>query len=310
MKKKTAIHKTIRGTRKIKLSGIGGLLIFAAVLQSLAGCVKDDLYNTPHPDKGAVVVATDWTGASSDATLPENYVMRIGTEEQTVSGETNAFHALFLPGNQDLLVYHPAEGITINGTTATVNTLAGGTLEPLPGYLFSAAKELAIQKDDTLKVSVAMQQRIRALTLALKLQPGDEQRIASTSATLTGIASAIRLTDGSITATTGKTVIPAFAMGTDGGGTRAAGQPVLAATLRLLGVMTGEKQTLILVLTLTDGHVQTIVTDLTEMLKNFGIDTDMEPLALDATLELPTEAGVTATISDWTVVDNGNIDIH
>lgn len=304
----------------------------AAALLLCSSCVKDDLYNTPHPDKGAVVITTDWTGRSSDAILPDSYILRIGTQEQTaggemsaadasflsggqdlplrqqtrgitVGGDTHAFNALFPPGEQDLLVYHQTEGMTVNGTTATVNTLPGGTLEPMPGYLFSAARELQIEKDDTLVVNVPMQQHIRRLTLALKLEAGDEQRIHSTAATLTNMASAIDLTTGAITSTEGATVMPAFDIGTDG-----AGQSQLAATMRLLGVATGERQVLTLNITLTTGHVQTITTDLTEVLKDFG--SDMEPLELDATLELPTEAGMSATITDWNVVDNGQIDIH
>lgn len=280
----------------------------------LTGCAKDDTYNTPHPDKGAVKITTDWSGAPSDATLPTSYILRIGTQEQTVSGETNAFNALFLPGEQDLLVFHTAEGSTINGNTATVNTLPDGTLEPMPDYLFSAIQKLEIVKDDTLKTTVKMRQHIRSLTLALKLKPDDEQRIAGTAAALTNLASTVDLTTGTMTSTEGKTVIPTFVAGTDdegmrtAGRTRAAGQPILSATLRLLGIIITEKQTLTLKITLTDGHVQTIITDLSEALKNFG--GDMEPLELDATLELPTEAGFTTTISDWTVVNNGNVDVN
>ena len=44
----------------------------AAVL--LASCVKDDLYNTPHPDKGAVVITTDWTDALAESTVPGWYL--------------------------------------------------------------------------------------------------------------------------------------------------------------------------------------------------------------------------------------------
>lgn len=292
----------------IKFAERRKLLTFVSVLLLLTGCVKDDLYNTPHPDKGAVVIATDWTGRSSDATLPSSYILRIGTGEQTVSGGTNVFDALFLPGEQDLLVYHRAEGITVSESTATVNTLADGTLEPMPGYLFSAARKLEIEKDDTLKVTLPMQQHIRSLTLVLKLKAGDEQRIRSTAATLTGIASAVDLTTGAITATEGKSIIPTFVLGTDDGGIRATGQPQLSATMRLLGVIAGEKQVLTLKITLTTGYVQTVTTDLTDTLKNFGAD--MEPLELDATLELATEAGFTGTISDWNVVDNGQVDIH
>lgn len=279
----------------------------------LASCVKDELYNTPHPDKGAVLVTTDWTGCSSDAVLPADYILRIGSEEQTVKGETNVFKSLFLPETQSLLVYHQAEGVTVSGTTATVNTLEDGTLNPMPGFLFSASKELEIQKDDTLKVTVPMMQRIRTLALTLKLKPGDEQLITETAATLTGIASSVDLATGSLTAAEGKTVVPIFTMGTGGGETRAAGDPILTASLRLPGVMTGEKQELTLAVTLTDGTVQNVVTDLTQALKNFGSG-KMEPLVLDATLTLPDVEGdaaeVSATISDWNVVDNGDITVN
>lgn len=290
-----------------------------AVILLLSGCVKDELYNTPHPDKGAVQITTDWTGRSSDAVLPTDYILRIsstepgtrsaGSGEQTVSGETNVFKSLFLPGTQSLLVYHQTDGITISGTTATVNTQEDGTLNPMPGFLFSAAKELNVQKDDTLKIFVPMMQRIRTLKLTLKLNPGDDLRIAGTTATLTGIAPAVDLTTGSVTATEGKTVVPAFVLGTEGVGTGATGNPVLAASLRLLGVMAGEKQELGIAVALTNGTVQTIVTDLSEALKNFG-GGELEPLQLDATLTLPAEAEISATISDWDIVNNGDITVN
>lgn len=335
IKKKTVnmdkmnIHKRYDADKKKKSVGKGGWLVFALALLQLTACVKDELYNTPHPDKGAVQITTDWTRRSSDAVLPTDYILRIGdaeqtprntdsaepatrstgSEEQTVSGETNVFKSLFLPGTQSLLVYHRAEGITISGTTATVNTLADGTLNPMPGFLFSAAKELNIQKDDTLKVTIPMMQHIRTLTLTLKLNPGDDLRIAGTTATLTGIAPAVDLTTGSVTATEGKTVVPTFVLGTEGVGTGATGNPVLAASMRLLGVMTGEKQELGIAVALTNGTVQTIVTDLTEALKDFS-GGELEPLMLDATLTLPSEAGISATISDWNVVENGDITVN
>lgn len=284
------------------------IMVGAVALLLLGGCVKDDLYNTPHPDKGAVKVTTDWSGRSADAILPGSYILRIGIQEQTVNGETNAFNTLFAPGEQDLLVYHNAEGITVNGTTATVNTRTDGTLEPAPGYFFSAAESLDIVKDDTLRVTVAMQQRIRSFTLSLKLKPGEEARIGSTSATLTGIASAVSLTDGVITSTEGKSVAPTFIVGTDNEKKRATGQPVLTTTLHLLGVIADAKQVLTLKITLTDGYVQTITTDLTKALKNFG--GSIEPLELDATLDLPAGGEFNGTITGWDKKEDITIDAH
>lgn len=306
--KKTVIHKMIRGNRKINLSGICKLLIFAAVCQSFGSCVKDDLHNTPHPDKGAVRVTTDWTGRSEEAVQPENYLLRIGEESQEVTAETNTFKSLLAPGSYRLLVYNTPEGISITGNTATVDTKDDGTLTPQPGYLFSAAKELDVAADDTLKITLPMQQHIRCLTLTLQLAEGDKERIAGTTATLTGIAHSLDLTTGTQTAgQTGRTVAPEFKFSTVTP-TRAEGKPALAAMLRLMGVITGERQTLTLAVTLTDGSVQTLVTDLTDLLKDFG--GTMEALRLDALLNLPTAGSMGGTITGWKEVDNGNITIH
>lgn len=293
----------------MKRKNIYKVIVLLGVILSSTSCVKDELYHTPHPDKGAVQVTTDWTGYSSDAVMPANYILRVGELEQTVSGMINAVNTLFAPGKQNLLVYHQTEGITIDEDIATVNTRADGTLEPMPGFLFSAAKELDIVADDTLRVTTVMRQHIRTLVLTLKLAAGDEERITHTATTLTGILSAIDLRSGAAAATEGKTIIPTFTIGTNSEGIRSTGQPILSTSLRILGAMTGERQILTLAIALPDGYIHTISTDLTEMLKNF-CETGTEPLELDANLELPTEAGMSATITDWKVVDNGHIDIH
>lgn len=306
--KKRVIHKIIGGNRKIVLSGICKLLIFAAVCQSFGSCVKDDLHNTPHPDRGAVQVTADWTGRSSESSVPGSYTLRIGEESQEVTGETNTFKSLLVPGSYGLLAYNTPEGVSVTGNTATVDTKDDSTLTPQPGYLFSAGKELDVAADDTLKVTLPMQQHIRSLTLTLELAEGDKERIAGTTATLTGIAHSLDLTTGEQTAgQTGRTVAPEFRFSTVTP-TRAEGKPALAAMLRLMGVVTGERQTLTLTVTLTDGSVQTLVTDLTDLLKDFG--GTMEALRLDALLNLPTAGSMNGTITGWKEVDNGNITIH
>ena len=162
--------------------------------------------------------------------------------------------------------------------------------------------------DDTLKVTLPMQQHIRSLTLTLELAEGDKERIAGTTATLTGIAHSLDLTTGTQTAgQTGRTIAPEFKFSTVTP-TRAEGKPALAAMLRLMGVIAGERQTLTVTVTLTDGSVQTLVTDLTDLLKDFG--GTMEALRLDALLNLPTAGSMNGTITGWKEVDNGNITIH
>lgn len=47
------LQKKFPSIRKTRLFLTGSILIL------LTECVKDDLYNTTHPEKGAVVIATD-----------------------------------------------------------------------------------------------------------------------------------------------------------------------------------------------------------------------------------------------------------
>ena len=49
------------------MSGAAGLLL-------LNSCVKDELYKTPHPDKGRITITADWSHRSTDCPLPEEYV--------------------------------------------------------------------------------------------------------------------------------------------------------------------------------------------------------------------------------------------
>ncbi|WP_281513900.1 FimB/Mfa2 family fimbrial subunit [Phocaeicola sartorii] len=292
----------------IKSTFTGKLLIFALATLQLTGCAKDDRHNTPHPDRGAVRITTDWSGRSSDASVPGSHTLRIGEESQEVTGETNTFKSLLAPGSYRLLAYNTPEGVSITGNTATVDTKDDGTLTPQPGYLFSATKELDVEADDTLKVTLPMQQHIRSLTLTLELAEGDRERIAGTTATLTGIAYSLDLTTGEqTTGQMGQTVSPEFKLSTVTP-TRAEGKPALAALLRLMGVITGERQTLTLTVSLKDGSVQTLVTDLTDLLKGFG--GTMEALRLEALLNLPTEGDMGGTITGWKEVDNGDITIH
>lgn len=96
------------------------MLLFATVLGLLAGCVKDDLYDTPHPDKGAIVVQLDWSGVSPDA-IPDDYVLNVDGKEQTASGTTAVVEQLVEPGEHTLLIYNRPEGITIEGDVASVD---------------------------------------------------------------------------------------------------------------------------------------------------------------------------------------------
>lgn len=271
-----------------------GLTILLCSCLSMTSCVKDTLYNTPHPNLGAVKITTDWSARSTESVLPTNYTLRIsGTEEQQVQEATNVFHSLLAPGACDLLVYNSPSGFTVSQNTASVSTLADATLNPLPGYLFSASQTLSVQQDDTLRTTVKMQQRIRQLTLVLKLQPGDETRFKSVTATLSGIASTVDLRTGALSATGNELLAPSFELLTNAED----GLPRLKATVRLLGIIPDASQKLMVTVTMKNDTKHPIPSDLTARLKNFS--QSVEPLVLDADFELPVEMGASGSINDW-----------
>lgn len=285
------------------------IVLFCGVVMLTTSCVKDDIYNTPHPSQGAVMITTDWSGRSTEATQPVSYQLRVSdraeqADEQTVKGNINIFHSLLSQETYELLVYNSPEAITVSGDVATVASTDGKIIEALPGYLFSAAQTLNVVKDDTLFVTVAMRQRIRQLTLILKLKEGDHDHIIDTKATLSGIASSVNLKTGALSSTSGASLVPVLKKAVESDGT-----PVLTATFRLLGIAKGEEQKLNIAITLNNGTTQIMETDLTEVLHEH-FDDSMTPLVLGANFNLPSQADFSGSITGWSLKEGGQVDIH
>lgn len=267
-------------------------------------CVKDDLHKTPHPTQGAMHVTTDWTMHTSEAVLPDSYYLRVGDTQQRVTESTNVFARLLNPGKYTLLAYNVPQHMTVDASRASVNLKEDGTLEPLPDYLFTAIGTINIRTDDTLRITLPMQQHTRMLILSLKLTEGDDLLIASTAATLTGVASQVDLLSGALTGEDGASVAPNFSITSASHVARADPEATLEATLRLLGVRTDQRQLFTLVITMTNGQRQTIVTDLTELLKN--LNTAEGTMQIDARLNLLVEATLQSTITGWVLVNGGD----
>ncbi len=142
-------------------------ITYTAVLAaiSLASCVKDELYNTPHPDSGAVVVTTDWSDRNSDADIPQTYILSIDGQEQEVSGETNVLNRLLSAGKYTLAAYNKPDQVTVANNTASVNATSAKHINPMPGYLFASVQDINVVADDTLRVTARMKQLIRRLNL-------------------------------------------------------------------------------------------------------------------------------------------------
>lgn len=282
----------------------------ATVVLSLTSCIKDDLFNTPHPDKGAIVVAADWTERSESCAIPSEYTLYhtccAAADPCTMPGDGEKCHpTLFDEGQHTLVAHNTADKIAVSGTTATVATLAEnkasgravGTIDPMPGYLLTASHEITTAKDDTVRVTLPMRQRVRNLRIELTVAGGNPEQIQSVTGTLSGIAGSFDLAAQKPVGEAVFTVV-AFVRNAD----------KLTADARLLGT-TGDRQTLSISITFADGRTQTTESDLTDCLKEFGSDMT-NAFVLTNNLNLPVGAGMEATIEEWQPGNGGGEDVE
>ena len=294
----------INAVRKTNFCPFGKVAIFAAVM-SLTSCVKDDLYNTPHPDKGAVVITTDWTEALAESTVPDTYLLRMDDGKAVqASGETTVYSDLLAPGAHTLLIYNEPEGIMVEGNTASID-LKDGMLVPLPDYLFSAEEQLDVMQDDTLRITIPMQRRLCPIILSLDLNGENADEIAKIEATLSGMAGSVDLRTGT---PGGESLTARLDVREAEAKTRAADAVALEMKCRVTGTAQGEQQILTVKVTMEDGYVSTITSDLTEHLKD--LNADMEPVRLEGSIEAPQDGHFNGTIKDWDVVSGGDIDAN
>ena len=278
----------------------------AAVL--LSSCVKDTLYDTPHPDHGKIAVTADWSARGEGIDIPATWTVTMGDYTGTETSATHAPDHLFAPGSYTLAVWNPAEGITVSGTTATIAAATGnraGTdafVDNAPGWFFTYTEQVSIEKDKDYPLTAVMQQQVRELTLMIEPAGDAADRIESIGGTLSGAAGTLDFATG--THGTPSEVELHFTKITEGDD---AGKWM--ATVRLLGIA-GDAQRLTATLTYTDGNPQptSLNSDLTSALNGFN-DGKTAPLTLGGTIaETPGEAGFTGEITDWETVDGGGVD--
>ena len=278
----------------------------AAVL--LSSCVKDTLYDTPHPDHGKIAVTADWSARGEGIDIPATWTVTMGDYTGTETSATHAPDHLFAPGSYTLAVWNPAEGITVSGTTATIAAATGnraGTdafVDNAPGWFFTHTEQVSIEKDKDYPLTAVMQQQVRELTLMIEPAGDAADRIESIWGTLSGAAGTLDFATG--THGTPSEVELHFTKITEGDD---AGKWM--ATVRLLGIA-GDAQRLTATLTYTDGNPQptSLNSDLTSALNGFN-DGKTAPLTLGGTIaETPGEAGFTGEITGWETVDGGGVD--
>lgn len=286
--------------------------IATAATLLLTSCIEDELFNTPHPDHGKVAVTVDWSNRGEGVDIPTSLEVNIGdyTWEVNIGDytgtETSAIQApahLFEPGNYTLVTHNPANGIAVNGTTATVATTNGSFITANPDWLLTAVREVTIEIDTDHEFTVPMGQQVRELTLIIEPRGDAADRIESIEGKLSGAAGSMDFaTDTHGTPSEVELSFTKITSGADAG--------KWTATVRLLGIA-GNAQQLTATLTYTDDNPRShlLESDLTASLADFNAD-KTTPLTLGGTIaETPTEAGFSATITDWEKVTEEPIDV-
>ena len=281
-------------------------IILTALL--LSSCVKDTLYDTPHPDHGMISVTADWSARGEGIDIPATWTVTMGDYTGTETSATHAPDHLFDPGSYTLAVWNPAEGITVSGTTATVaaatgnDAVAGAFISNAPGWLFTSVQQVLIEKDTDYPLTAAMKQQVRELTLVVEPTGDAAGRITEIVAHLTGAAGTLDFATDTYGAAS-NVVLP-FTKITEGND---AGK--WKATVRLLGV-TGTEQLLTGEIRYADGNPTptTLKSDLTEALAAFNTGKG-ESLTLGGTLvETPEGMEVDgAGITGWEEVEGDDV---
>lgn len=285
------------------------ILAAAAAALLAASCVKDTLYNTPHPDHGKIAVTADWSARGEGIDIPATWTVTMGDYTGTETSATHAPDHLFAPGSYTLAVWNPAEGITVSGTTATVapasgNQTTGAFIDNTPGWFFTYTEQVSIEKDKDYPLTAAMKQQVRELTLVVEPTGDAAGRITEIEASLSGVAGTLDFATDTYGAAS-NVVLP-FTKITEGDD---AGK--WKATVRLLGV-TGTEQLLTGEIRYADGNPTptTLKSDLTEALKEFNTKKP-EPMTLGGTLvETPEEAEFSEfEITGWETGDEDDVNV-
>ena len=103
------------------------IYIIGMAALTLTGCVKDEIFDTPHPGKGRITVTADWSARGEGIATPESWNLSMGDYHGTETAATHAPDHLFEPGSYSLVAWNPATDISVSGTSASVTSTADGS---------------------------------------------------------------------------------------------------------------------------------------------------------------------------------------
>lgn len=260
--------------------------------------VKDPIYNTPHPEHGIVTGITEWAQRTEGVAVPTEYRVEASGTTTTANGAAFTLPGLFEPGDVEVLAYNLPAGVSIDGGIATVNTGTDGTLLVSDaGVLFSGVATAHVVADDTARVTLAMQQRMREVRFTLTITDGDPERITAIEARLDGVAASIDLRTGEVTGNTASVRLSFVHEGNK-----------LTTNLWIVGIAMGAKQQIVTTLTFSDGNRIETTTDVSDIFRDFNAD-KLIPLTVTGSLYAPVGAEPDGNIIDWTAGNGDGSDV-
>jgi hypothetical protein len=165
-------------------------------------CEKSTGSLNPHdfPDKDhAVKLTIDWSNRSQGVAEPPHYTVRTGELHlHEISEQTFVIPHKFQPGQHSIYVYNPANHITVDETTASLE-VENGYMEALPGWFFTSAYHLTVEEGKTYTISSVMQQRIKELTFVLHTTAETAGKVTHIEASFNGVASQLDIRNGDLT---------------------------------------------------------------------------------------------------------------
>lgn len=260
----------------------------------LSSCVKDTLFDTPHPDYGKIAVASDWSDRGEGLDIPGEWNVAIGDYKGKETADLHSPDYLFPAGTYTLLAWNTANGIDVDGSVATASYT-----DNTPDWFHTHAQDVTIESDRDLVFTATMRQQVRQLTIVIKPQGDAVGRIIGIDASLSGVASVLDFSDNSHTDPV--SVKLTFRKGKD--------SDQWAGTVRILGV-TDDLNKLTGTITFADGNPLPIrfESDLTSELSEFNSDKKL-PLTFNGNITItPSQTGVVATIENWDTLDDWNVD--
>lgn len=277
------------------------ILLSACLAVLFTGCdVKDQIFQTSHPGKGAVAGVTDWTQRGEGVDIPAEYRVEAAGATATAAGTAFVLPGFFEPGSVEVFGYNVPPGVSINGGIAAVSAdaAASGLLIPDPGVLFSGTAMANVTADDTARVTVPMRQLMRYVQFGLTVSSGAPEHISAIDARLEGVASSIELKTGEVTGEAVAVRIPFVRTGNK-----------LTAGVWVMGVIPSATQRITVRLTFSNGNSTVNESDVSEAFRNFNAD-KLTPLSFTGNVEAPAGTEVGGTINGWKDNPGGDVDVR